>query len=197
MVEHSKGEKVLCLFGRAGMLVSKHPEATHWIILTKYRYTYTDTGEQDLFGYRIFTACQQWPIIAIQLDSKIDVLLQGAVAEAAFMTGLERNSDIVALAAYAPLFTRHEARSWSPDAIVFDNHRYRLEDLIDFQTWIIQKIPSLLLLAMSTIILMMARVRYCPTLLMMKVLFCLQEVLDTIFPGATIVCKVPRRFIRR
>jgi alpha-L-arabinofuranosidase len=47
--------------------------------------------------------------------------LRGAVGEAAFMTGLERNSDIVKMAAYAPLFTNVHHRSWSPDLINFDS----------------------------------------------------------------------------
>lgn len=40
------------------------------------------------------------------------------------MTGLERKSDIVNMAAYAPLFVNTHNRAWNPDAIVFDNHRY-------------------------------------------------------------------------
>ncbi|MFO0829141.1 MAG: alpha-L-arabinofuranosidase C-terminal domain-containing protein [Phycisphaerales bacterium] len=49
--------------------------------------------------------------------------LRAALAEAAFLTGLERNSDIVAMASYAPLFVHTKDRRWNPDAIVFDNHR--------------------------------------------------------------------------
>ncbi len=47
--------------------------------------------------------------------------LRGAIGEAAFMTGLERNSDIVTMAAYAPLFTNVHHRSWNPDLINFDS----------------------------------------------------------------------------
>lgn len=49
--------------------------------------------------------------------------LRAALAEAAFMTGLERNSDVVAMASYAPLFTNSNDRRWNPDAIVFDASR--------------------------------------------------------------------------
>ena len=49
--------------------------------------------------------------------------LRGAIGEAAFMTGLERNSDIVAMAAYAPLFVHVNHRHWNPDLINFDNTR--------------------------------------------------------------------------
>ncbi len=45
-----------------------------------------------------------------------------ALAEAAFMTGLERNADVVRLATYAPLLAHKEAWQWNPDLIWFDNH---------------------------------------------------------------------------
>jgi alpha-N-arabinofuranosidase len=48
---------------------------------------------------------------------------KGAIAEAAFMTGLERNGDEVRLASYAPLMANVNAWQWTPDAIWFDNLR--------------------------------------------------------------------------
>jgi alpha-L-arabinofuranosidase len=50
--------------------------------------------------------------------------LVGAVAEAGFMTGLERNAEAVPLAAYAPLFVNWNNRPWPTNMIVFDNHRW-------------------------------------------------------------------------
>jgi alpha-L-arabinofuranosidase len=47
--------------------------------------------------------------------------LQAAIAEAAFMTGLERNADVVTMASYAPLFANTDAWQWSPDLIWVDN----------------------------------------------------------------------------
>lgn len=50
--------------------------------------------------------------------------LAGAIAEAAVMTGFERNSDVVRLAATAPLFNKVGADGtyrWTPDAIWFDD----------------------------------------------------------------------------
>jgi len=44
-----------------------------------------------------------------------------ALAEAAFMTGLERNADVVNLCSYAPLFAHVEGWQWKPDLIWFDN----------------------------------------------------------------------------
>ncbi len=43
-----------------------------------------------------------------------------ALAEAAFMTGLERNADVVLMASYAPLFARLGYTQWQPDLIWFD-----------------------------------------------------------------------------
>lgn len=49
--------------------------------------------------------------------------LEAALAEAAYMTGLERNGDIVKMAAYAPLFGNLTATHWAPDLIWFNNHQ--------------------------------------------------------------------------
>ncbi|MFM9370766.1 alpha-L-arabinofuranosidase C-terminal domain-containing protein [Streptomyces sp. Da 82-17] len=46
-----------------------------------------------------------------------------ALAEAAYMTGLERNADVVKLASYAPLLADVDGTQWTPDMIWFDNHR--------------------------------------------------------------------------
>src|SRR5665648_618370 len=44
-----------------------------------------------------------------------------ALVEAAYMTGLERNSDLVEMASYAPLLANEDYVQWTPDAIWFDN----------------------------------------------------------------------------
>ena len=46
---------------------------------------------------------------------------EAALSEAAFMTGLERNADVVYQATYAPLFAHVEGWQWKPDLIWFDN----------------------------------------------------------------------------
>jgi alpha-N-arabinofuranosidase len=48
---------------------------------------------------------------------------KAAIAEAAFMTGLERNADVVQMASYAPLMAHVDAWQWKPDEIWFDNLR--------------------------------------------------------------------------
>ncbi|MDR6977249.1 alpha-L-arabinofuranosidase [Streptomyces sp. 3330] len=47
---------------------------------------------------------------------------KNGLAEAAFMTGLERNADVVKLASYAPLFANEDYVQWSPDLVWFNNH---------------------------------------------------------------------------
>jgi alpha-L-arabinofuranosidase len=49
--------------------------------------------------------------------------LAAALGEAAFMTGMERNSDVVLMCSYAPLFVNPDWRRWNPNAIVFDSAR--------------------------------------------------------------------------
>jgi len=45
---------------------------------------------------------------------------QTALAEAAFITGLERNSDVVAMSSYAPLFSLAEGQQWQQNLINFN-----------------------------------------------------------------------------
>ena len=49
--------------------------------------------------------------------------LLGALAEAAFLTGVERNSDLVKMASYAPLFENVKDRVWPTNLIWFDSYR--------------------------------------------------------------------------
>lgn len=47
--------------------------------------------------------------------------LECALSEAAFLTGLERNADVVVMSCYAPLFAHVDAWQWTPDLIWFNN----------------------------------------------------------------------------
>lgn len=64
---------------------------------------------------------------AAQSDKVVSVLnrnnLECALAEAAFMTGMERNAEVVRLASYAPLFAHEEGWQWRPNLIWVDNLR--------------------------------------------------------------------------
>ena len=48
---------------------------------------------------------------------------ESALCEAAFMTGFERNADVVYQCTYAPLFAHVQGWQWKPDLIWFDNLR--------------------------------------------------------------------------
>jgi alpha-L-arabinofuranosidase len=58
-----------------------------------------------------------------------------ALCEAAFLTGIERNADVVRLATYAPLFAHVGAWQWKPDMIWFDNLRS-----VKSANWYVQKL---------------------------------------------------------
>ncbi len=52
--------------------------------------------------------------------------MTSALAEAAFLTGVEKNADVVRLASYAPLFNRIGHSQWKPDLIWFDDAKVYL-----------------------------------------------------------------------
>jgi alpha-L-arabinofuranosidase len=64
---------------------------------------------------------------AVQSDKILSVknrnTLECAIAEAAFMTGMERNAEVVRLASYAPLFAHIDGWQWTPNLIWVDNLR--------------------------------------------------------------------------
>ncbi|MBQ4556501.1 MAG: hypothetical protein IJA60_02500 [Clostridia bacterium] len=49
--------------------------------------------------------------------------LSAAIGEAAFMVGMERNSDVVTMTSYAPLFANPNRMNWSMGASFFDSSR--------------------------------------------------------------------------
>jgi alpha-L-arabinofuranosidase len=73
--------------------------------------TYDRRGPKVYVGeYAVTAGCGQGNLIA-------------ALGEAAFMTGMERNSDVVVMASYAPLFVNVNHRGWNPGLINFDSAR--------------------------------------------------------------------------
>lgn len=92
-------------------IVDEHYYSTpEWFAANADRYdSYDRSGPRVYVGeYAVTQGCGQGN-------------LRAAVAEAAFMMGMERNSDIVVMASYAPLFVHVNKRTWNPDAIVFDS----------------------------------------------------------------------------
>ncbi|SDQ51075.1 alpha-L-arabinofuranosidase C-terminal domain-containing protein [Flagellimonas zhangzhouensis] len=54
-------------------------------------------------------------------DGPLENNWMAALSEAAFMTGLERNADVVLMTSYAPLMAHAGGWQWAPDLIWFDN----------------------------------------------------------------------------
>lgn len=86
-----------------------------WFFNNTHRYdSYDRNGPKVFFGE-----------YAAQSDKTVSVknrnTLECALAEAACMTGLERNADVVRMASYAPLFANTEAWQWTPDLIWVDS----------------------------------------------------------------------------
>jgi alpha-N-arabinofuranosidase len=87
-----------------------------------FRKNVTRYDRYDRKGPKIFAGEYAAQSVAIASpDNKNN--LECALSEAAFMTGLERNADIVHLSSYAPLFAHAEGWQWTPDLIWFDNLR--------------------------------------------------------------------------
>ena len=90
----------------------KNPE---WFFQNATRY-----DSYDRKGPKIFAGEYAAQSVAIASpDNKNN--WQCALSEAAFMTGLERNAEVVHLASYAPLLAHAEGWQWTPDLIWFDN----------------------------------------------------------------------------
>jgi alpha-N-arabinofuranosidase len=92
----------------------RNPE---WFLQNATRYDHYDRNGPKIFAGEY----------AAQSDKAVSVsnsnTWQCALAEAAFMTGLERNADVVQMASYAPLFAHVDGWQWTPDLIWFDNLR--------------------------------------------------------------------------
>jgi alpha-L-arabinofuranosidase len=86
-----------------------------WFLQNASRY-----DDYDRKGPKIFAG-----EYAAQSDKTVSVNnknnWQTAIAEAAFMTGMERNADVVRMASYAPLFAHVDGWQWKPDMIWIDN----------------------------------------------------------------------------
>ncbi|WP_299034234.1 alpha-L-arabinofuranosidase C-terminal domain-containing protein [uncultured Pseudokineococcus sp.] len=77
-----------------------------WFLQNNERYDAYDREGPDVFLGEYASQGQQW---------------RNALAEASFMTGLERNADVVKLASYAPLLASEGHDQWFPNLIWFDD----------------------------------------------------------------------------
>jgi alpha-L-arabinofuranosidase len=88
-----------------------------WFYNNTHRYdSYDRNGPKVFFGEY---AAQSDKIVSTNNANNLEC----ALAEAACMTGLERNGDVVQMASYAPLFANVEGWQWKPDLIWVDNLR--------------------------------------------------------------------------
>lgn len=81
---------------------------TDWMIANVDRYDNFLSSDPKVFLGEYASWGNQW---------------ENGLAEAAFMTGLEKNVHAVGLACYAPMFANVDYVNWRPDMIWFDNHQ--------------------------------------------------------------------------
>lgn len=96
----------------ADMVDEHYYESSDWFFKAATKYDHYNRSKPKLYIGEY----------AVKKDAGNGNML-AALAEAAFLTGLERNADVVKMSSYAPLFTDPQWQKWKPDAIVFDNTR--------------------------------------------------------------------------
>ncbi len=93
-------------------IIDEHSYALpEWFLNNTHRY-----DSYDRNGPKVFMGEYAAQSVAI-VSTKNKNNLECALAEAAYLTGLERNADVVRMASYAPLFANTEAWQWTPDLI--------------------------------------------------------------------------------
>lgn len=102
-------------------IIDEHYYQTpNWFLMNAAKY-----DNYDRKGPKIFLGEYACHSVRIGSQDNKNTLLC-ALAEAAFMTGLERNADIVTMSAYAPLFAHTDAWQWTPNLIWFNNSQVLL-----------------------------------------------------------------------
>lgn len=87
----------------------------NWFLSNTHRY-----DNYDRSGPKVFMGEYAAQSIGV-VSTKNRNNLHCALAEAAYLTGLERNADVVRMASYAPLFANTQAWQWTPDLIWVDS----------------------------------------------------------------------------
>jgi len=101
----------------ADILDEHYYRQPEWFLQNAGRYDHYDRSGPKIFAGEY--AAQSDAVVSPQNKNT----WQCALSEAAYMTGLERNADVVQMASYAPLFAHVEGWQWTPDLIWFDNLR--------------------------------------------------------------------------
>lgn len=109
----------------------------HWYVTPEFFFSSSTLfDQQERTGYEIYVG-----EYAVNQNVGGGNLL-GALAEAAFLTGAERNSDLVKMASYAPLFENVNDRVWPTNLIWFDSHRVMGRSSYHVQTMYAANRPS-------------------------------------------------------
>jgi alpha-L-arabinofuranosidase len=103
-----------------------------WFLQNTHRYdSYDRNGPKVFMGEY---AAQSVAVVSVKNRNNLEC----ALAEAAYLTGLERNAAVVRMASYAPLFSNIDAWQWTPDLIWVDSLRVCLTP-----NYFVQKLYSL------------------------------------------------------
>ena len=99
-------------------IIDEHSYAKpEWFLDNAHRYDAYDRNGPKVFMGEY--AAQSVGVVKVKNRNDFEC----ALAEAAFLTGLERNADVVRMASYAPLFAHADAWQWTPNLIWTDNLR--------------------------------------------------------------------------
>jgi len=102
-------------------IIDEHSYALpEWFYANTHRY-----DKYDRNGPKVFMGEYAAQSVAV-VSTKNRNDLECALSEAAYLTGLERNADVVRMASYAPLFSNTDAWQWTPDLIWVDSLRVSL-----------------------------------------------------------------------
>ncbi|MCK2245017.1 MULTISPECIES: alpha-L-arabinofuranosidase C-terminal domain-containing protein [unclassified Crossiella] len=90
-----------------GLVDEHYYLSPQWFLANNHRYDSYDRNGPKVFLGEYAARDNRW---------------RNSLAEAAYLTGLERNADVVKLASYAPLLANEDSVQWRPDLIWFNNH---------------------------------------------------------------------------
>lgn len=96
--------------GKADIIDEHYYMAPDWFLQNINRY-----DDYDRKGPKVFAG--EYAAHNTKRKNNLEV----ALAEAAYMTGLEKNSDVVVMTAYAPLLAKYDEFQWAPNLVWFNN----------------------------------------------------------------------------
>lgn len=102
---------------KADVIDEHYYRRPEWFLQNAARYDNYDRNGSKIFAGEY--AAQSDKTVSVENKNN----LRTAIAEAAFLTGIERNADVVVMASYAPLFAHVDGWQWTPDLIWVDNLR--------------------------------------------------------------------------